>query len=61
MQIFIKSLCGKTIIINVESSESIETLKSKIQEKEGIPVEYQILILIMWVMMVILKSQLDII
>ena len=44
MQIFIKSLCGKTIIINVESSESIETLKSKIQEKEGIPVEYQILI-----------------
>ena len=36
MQLFIKSLSGKTITIDVEPSDNIETVKGKIQEKEGI-------------------------
>lgn len=34
MQIFVKTLTGKTITIEVESSDSIEQVKQKIQEKE---------------------------
>lgn len=37
MQVFVKTLTGKTISVEVEPDESIESLKAKIQQKEGIP------------------------
>ena len=37
MQIFVKGLKGETITANVEGSDSVESLKSKIEEKLGIP------------------------
>jgi ubiquitin C len=44
MQVFVKTLTGQTITLEVENNDTVESLKQKVQDKQGIPVDQQRLI-----------------
>jgi len=44
MQIFIKTLTGKNITLEVNANDTVQSVKEKLRDREGIPVDQQRLI-----------------